>query len=733
MNVDTIVAFLDDLESLSVDAAHSFWFGKQATAGRRGKAPRIEAIAEVLADPRQVEAAIRTWPTELRQAIAVAHASGDDSVAALEAALAGAGLVHAIELLAELVVRGVLLPLPGVYSGKVHARNIHRTPDRRLRLLPAAAAIAGPPPRIPLPLASVPDAEVLTVFPADPGVLVGDVLRVAALTGRRRLRTNSDGWPGAPLVAAVAKELGHPGLLPLMVALDGGALTIEGGMLAPAELLAQNLPLDALVGMLFGNFSDAGRWCDDAAGEHGPELGELGYAGWREPTDAERIAARRFLAAALRRLEATGWVRVDDLVDHVLALAPALGRRQERWTSASAGVSERANQRRLLAAIVTRTFHAFGLVDVGACVEDAELPRRGAPQGASDGDFRDESRAAYDVAERKKPIWKPQPSPFVLRVTPLGRRVLDPETAPAPAPAVRSRGLHVGVDFEVVAHRKDADPGLLFQLDNAAVALPGAATDPVRRWRLDRERWLDALEGGLEAEVLLAALAEASDRPLPENVLETVRGWTAQFGRTRLFAGFDLAEFSSVAELDAAIVGVAEAVRVGPTQALVPSGWIEGRVIDNGRAARCLTVDEDTVVHVDLAAADLGLPRHLRPYARQEAPDRWRLDRALAPRGRSERVLGMLELRSQAPLPMPVVARVRAWCGELPAARAERVEVVQVAADVAAGLAALPEVAPHVRGVLPGGLLVVTDGRRKALVKALEALGVRVEEGLAFG
>ena len=51
--------------------------------------------------------------------------------------------------------------------------------------------------------------------------------------------------------------------------------------------------------------------------------------------------------------------------------------------------------------------------------------------------------------------------------------------------------------------------------------------------------------------------------------------------------------------------------------------------------------------------------------------------------------------------------------------------------DDALALLARPDIAAHVRGVLPGGVYVVNPGALAALVARLDTLGIRTTGGLA--
>ena len=87
---------------------------------------------------------------------------------------------------------------------------------------------------------------------------------------------------------------------------------------------------------------------------------------------------------------------------------------------------------------------------------------------------------------------------------------------------------------------------------------------------------------------------------------------------------------------------------------------------------------------------------------------------------------------SPAPLPRALSVAIRGWCGELPKARVEAVEIVQIEnGDDALALLARPDIAAHVRGVLPGGVYVVNPGALAALVAKLGVLGIRTTGGLS--
>lgn len=715
---------LDRFDSGSIHAMHTLWLGKSIG----GKASQISALTAVLGDEPAVVTAIAAWPIELRTALAAVARAGGGDAPRLAAHVIAAGVSEGFRSVGRLAERGLLLPDPRAPGNKIDASRLAETGSGPLTPLPVLARLL-PVPTPGLFLAEVPDAKVREQPGVDPGVLASAVSGLLGLAHRRRLRLNADGLPGLPLLGTLTRELGDDALFAFMVALAGGALVPHSGELLPQPGNSLHTSPEGLLRGLLDGFLARGTWRDDA-----PPGRQADLLAWLRETRGQQAHAgdaallRIVLAGALRRLSTSGWVRVDDLIEHVLGLDDSLF-----WLARDAGwhrsrrrgpstASDRRERRTLCAAVLVRTFAAFGVVAVGSLSRGAALPVFMGHSRVLDDAHRVES--SYLAAERLKPMWKPEPTPWVVKVTPMGRRLLDP-SAPAPprAAPTASQGLHVGADFEIVAHRHQTDAGLAFQLDGAAIALPAGPADPVRRWRLDRDRWLSALSSGFDGEGFLQTLTAACGRPIPSNVLATLEGWGRQFGTISLLVGFDLLEFDGEGPTGERSVTV-------PGWALVKERAVPGTVVNYPAGdGRCLEVEDAMTLTATAGKGDLLLPGELSTFADRAGPRKWRLARQKVEAVGAATTLTTLARRMRAPLPPAMSFRIRAWCGE------ERVRVAGaelLQAPDARAVAELPELAPFILGVLTDTLLVIRPGKKALLLRSLAELGIVADTTLQF-
>jgi hypothetical protein len=713
---------LEGFESNTLSAMCAFWTGTRPAGG---KAVHIAALSKLLSDPAIVHAAIATWPLEMRLAASMVSKEGTATYPEFLGVCMAAGLADPSTLVRRLLERGLLVPSPVELGGKLRVKELRYLSRRRLEVNPVLFGM--PPAALPaLRLPAVAPERVLERRPCDPGGLATAVAQIVALASRKRLRLNVDGLPGAPLLATLHKEVGPDALFAFSVALAAGAIVADHVELQSRGDLLQVSDFEELLGALFDAFVRDGQWRDDhPVNNPAATLAELRSRPWGAANVDDMRVVRQVLAGCLRRVQGSGWVSIDEVIAEAVRLDDSLMWLYDESYSREHGGPSTASDRRgrhdLCAAVLVRTFAAFGVVEVGALSADPALPAWRPHDRALNARFPLDR--SYGTSPRGLPRWTPDPSPWVIRVTPLGRRLLDPTAASSSPAGEASQGLHVGADFEIVAHRRSLDPGLAFRLDGAAIALPAGPADPIRRWRLERERWLAAMAAGLDAGALLASLAAASDRPVPHNVRDTLAGWGSQFGKLTLYVGFDLEEGSNgrVAK------GL---VAVGDGWALAAPRPTTSRIVSYPRReARCIARVDDLVLQVDAARADLLLAQELQSIAEELAPGRWRLDRSRVAGFGAAKSIALLERRLTSPMTTTLDLRLRAWGGKLPV-NVEVLDVLQM--DDALALAALPEVAPHVRGILGHDLVAVRPGARRALLRVLAELGATVGDTLTL-
>ncbi|HNH46061.1 MAG TPA: hypothetical protein PKY30_03430, partial [Myxococcota bacterium] len=569
----------------------------------------------------------------------------------------------------------------------------------------------------PFVLPAAPVEHLPKVEPTDFGAIsLGDPSRFAnaladllALSQRRRLSLTQKGWLNATQQATISKAIPtsplEPGTL-VHLALATGLLS-AGEDLRPgpkAELLVA--PLETLLHHCFWNVL--------------PHFST-------EPVP-DGLAQSSFLlhdlcASQLRRLEAGHWVAVDDWIHRMIELHPNIGIAGlggRRWDS----LPNLRGQRHDLVAFLLRLCLPLGLIDMAGPLV---LPEAGLSGGY----------VAFTALRMRPQPWNPAPTAMAFRLTPIGKAALLGTSAPEEKRAAEQ--VHVTPDFHVVVPAR-ADPALLLLLGRAALSLPVMAGDPVRQFRLERERWVQSLQSGLNAEEFLTKLEKATGRPLPGNVRSSLEDWGRSFGALRLLLGQDFHRFSTTEERDQWVKGDPARSAVGERDGLAPTepptrpgrGRPRAEILDYRlRLPPCVILDEEGYAtptdNADLLAVT-ELSQIGTPTGRI-----WRLTResVTASKWTSKRMrewLGSRLVHS----PEGMWTRVLAWSGGVGPVALGSVELLQVDdTQTLLMLYTLPELMEHVVGVFPPSLLVLRPHSRPVVEKRLEELGIRFDTGLS--
>ena len=207
-----------------------------------------------------------------------------------------------------------------------------------------------------------------------------------------------------------------------------------------------------------------------------------------------------------------------------------------------------------------------------------------------------------------------------VRLSPLGRHLLAGEPDPSPAPAF-PQTLLVQPNAEVLAYRQGLTPALIGMLSRFA-AWKGIG--PACTLELNPEQTYRGLESGLTSADIVQTLNRHGTRPVPPSVADLLQRWANKRERITVYASAVLVEFSTPADLDAAvgrgIVSVRLTDRVGMTgdgkePALSQLRQIGSRDYE-AKPQKCVTVGDDGVtLTIDAAQADLLLEAEIARFA----------------------------------------------------------------------------------------------------------------------
>ena len=718
---------LSRVASAVITSMYTRLFGKPKPGGDR--ASREQALVAFLSRDGAAKPRPGGWTPEHEAAAAALTRTGGGLSAII--AVDCLGLPRPEGLLGEVLEFGAVMPT-GVPGAPRDTQDWLWAGLPPWRATPAVGAFS-PKPAPRLRVAAVDPSRVHIGPIADAGRLASSFLALRELCETRELKLRADGWPAAAVCKAVEKALQpHPsvgGQRILYWAWMAGLVAARDGRLRAGAPVPSD-PVEILRLALDGLCSRA-LWLDDLPTDDHDVVAALLHPHWGDPDTRQMPAVRSACRVLLSRLDTDDWVPIEALIKAVTEREASIGFMEspsftgERLSPRDLDASEARMQRVLVESVFCHTFRLLGLVEVGALDAPYTPPERPPRDSALDRAYRGR-HTRYLGKQDALPAYAPPRSSRAIRRTPLGREVLGlPVTQPA-----RAARVHVGADFEVHAPARDLPLADALWLDRVAL-VAGHPGDPVRRWRLDRKRWGEAMQGGLDGRAGLARLGAMAERGLPDNVRVTIEDWTGAFGVVQLNQGFDLAEWPSRGERDKAIAALPGARAAGERFALLPLGAVKAPVVDYlkppPRWLRLGPGDEVAAVakgQPDLLGAGLvARICHTRDGAQ-------RLDPAKLRPTTSAAVLEFLTKRAVQPPPDDFVALVAAYTGEITPPRARSAELLLVADEAAAQLVmALPGASAHLVGWLGGGVLEVKKGHTAKLRKLLAGVGVEVGEG----
>ncbi len=767
---------LDEYSSSAVKAMLAEWVGKKAAA-KGHKTDFIEQLSAYLSDKAQVKAFIAALDGDGVTMIAQADALSKESltVASLVFAVQGQGLRHVEKTLRRMLRSGLILAQREGYGNRFELADIMNNSQQRLLLVPAAVRQAKAPRVRRESLPPVPARKIGTIHRGAPAQLIGGLVNLARYARERKVKVTKDGWVATNLMARIQRESGLdvadvPASLLVEIGLAGEVIGVSDGLVRPASRSRALLtdPLGTTIRMLFDAFVAKSGWPDDSPPGSPDEVHRF----FREPPfgaplpDAFRIA-RAFLASVLRRIETTDWMDIEAFADLALQINPSLllvpdgnyrmSARQGGPFMLTRDAYKLAVQREYIRCCIARTFVIFGLVEIGE-IGNRKTPHQfHRPEGNSTywHNFRGEYDDVIGLGDGKpRPLWRPTPCYMAFRVTALGREVLWGERA---AKRPEQATITIGADFEIIASRDQTPPEVLLQLETLARAIKGHPTDPVRRYRLEKESLIGALKAGVDLETTLAALEAHAGRPLPKNVGRTLRDWSRAYGAIELYLGCDLLELDSEAERvqyqegdTAKSTGsqLRGAELVGNRYMLLPRlsprDVSTHTVIDYERPDQaCITVGRDRVIRVLREQADFLIDRELAMFSHPVSPidgpggdqaDEFRLTRDSVAHSRysAEIILRVLAERSTHKLPEEIELAILGWSGQIQPLAAGTLTVLRVGEPrVVAGILDCEELRQCLAGTLAEGVLVVKEHRLEELTSKLEQRGIEVSNTLA--
>jgi hypothetical protein len=326
------------------------------------------------------------------------------------------------------------------------------------------------------------------------------------------------------------------------------------------------------------------------------------------------------------------------------------------------------------------------------------------------------------------------------KLTDFGRHLFADGPKPADPPDF-PQTLLVQANAEVIAYRQGLTPPLIAALTRFA------------RWKgfgaacmleLTAEHTYRGLEGGLTLAGIIQTLNRHGSRPVPPAVADLLQRWANKRERIVVYAAATLVEFTSPADLDAALARGMVAVRVTDRIGLCPNGsdpdFKHLRLLGNrefdARPVRCVTVaDDGLTLTADATQSDLLLEPEISkladPLADGSGPRRWAVspitvNRALA-NGLSAADLDAWFV-ARTGNPLPPAARLFTQAATLPPSLATRRLVIQLPTDTAAdGVMQWAVTRALIEDRLGPTAVAVDESNLRPLIDVLAEIGLRVE------
>jgi len=328
----------------------------------------------------------------------------------------------------------------------------------------------------------------------------------------------------------------------------------------------------------------------------------------------------------------------------------------------------------------------------------------------------------------------------LFRLSPLGRHLLAGEPEPASAPAF-PQTLLVQPNAEILAYRQGLTPSLIGTLSRFA---RWNGLGPACTLELTPEQTYRGLESGLTLPMIVQALTRHSSRPVPPAVADLLHRWASKRERITVFTSAVLVEFSTPAELDAAvnrgIVTIRLTERIGITADGTEPALTQLRLIANrdyeAKPQRCVTVGDDGVtLTVDAASADLLLDAELGRFAtllpaEPNSPRRFRLNAELLRRTAQNNPLVEIDgwFTDRTGQPLSPAGRLLLLGPQVTPPTAARLLVVRFpSVELADGAMQWPETRVLLTERLGPMAVVVNEENLETLRKVLADIGIHVQ------
>lgn len=221
--------------------------------------------------------------------------------------------------------------------------------------------------------------------------------------------------------------------------------------------------------------------------------------------------------------------------------------------------------------------------------------------------------------------------PVALRLTPLGRTILQPTQAEGIAQPTAEQTEAVWIvqpNFDVVVYLARATPEQLLFIERHAERLQ--VQQHVAQYRLTRQSVYEGLEQGTELDDLIATLKAGAGVELPQNVLIDLQEWGRLREQMTLHYQTHVLEFPDDAARQEALQAGLKGTPLGDRFVLLQKSkaakdWVDSTVDYRISLPRCLSVNDNGLIKVKRNYSDMLLETQLAKWAERKSKRIWEL------------------------------------------------------------------------------------------------------------
>jgi hypothetical protein len=330
--------------------------------------------------------------------------------------------------------------------------------------------------------------------------------------------------------------------------------------------------------------------------------------------------------------------------------------------------------------------------------------------------------------------------PVSLRLTEIGRAVLQPSHAPSSAAPTEPAGRPwlVQPDFEVVVYLDQTAPEQIAFIERHAERFQ---SEPhIARYKLTRESIYRGLESGTTLESLLARLSQGASVAVPQNVLASIRDWAARRDQIILRRRVALLEFPDAQARQQALDGGLQGTAIGERFVLVAEARSALPKHERLNYAHplppCLALSEEGLITLKQPSQDLLIRSQLDRWADPTRDGGWQLSEArvaaaIKAGSPISDLTGLLQTRLTHAMPPLLAVALRSWAGRRQPLALATITVLRCTNPaVFAAITGSALLAPYLSGALAPDVLLVKPQAIAALRKRLAWAGFELSEAL---